>query len=102
MLSAPAPGLYTCLWPLLSNIFLSETAWSIKTKLYVEPFWEVGASIYKYGLCHMTKMTAIPVYGKNFKNLYLCNLKSYDLETWHGTLETQALQSYIDDDPGLT
>ena len=56
-------------------------------------FGEMGASIYKYGLCHMTKMAAMPVYGKNFKNLYLWNLKSYDLETWHGALGTQALQS---------
>ena len=28
--------------------------------------------------------------------------KSYDFETWHTALETEALQSYIDDDPGLT
>ena len=41
----------------------------------------------------MTKMAAMLVCDKNFKNLYLWNLKSYDLETWHGALGTQALQS---------
>ena len=40
----------------------------------------------------MTKMAAMPIYGKNFKNL-LQNQKSYDLETWHVALGTQALQS---------
>ena len=39
---------------------------------------------------------------KTFKNLLLQNQKSYDLETWHVALGTQALQSCINDDPGLT
>ena len=39
---------------------------------------------------------------KTFKNLLLQNQKSYDLETWHVALGTQALQSFINDDPGLT
>ena len=41
----------------------------------------------------MTKMAAMPVYGKkNFRNL-LQNRKSYDLETWHATMGTRALYS---------
>ena len=45
----------------------------------------------------------IYMYGKTFKNLLLQNQKSYDLETWHVTLGTRALQRlYINDDPGLT
>ena len=39
---------------------------------------------------------------KSFKNLLLQNQKSYDLETWHVALGLQALQNYINDDPGLT
>ena len=39
---------------------------------------------------------------KTFKNLFFQNQKSYDLETCHVALGTQALQSYINDDPGLT
>ena len=39
--------------------------------------------IYANGFGHMTKMTAIPIYGKNpFKNL-LQNQKADDLRTWY-------------------
>ena len=47
------------------NIFSSETAWPIKAKLYVEPPWEGGTKIYINGPGHMTKMAAMPIYGKN-------------------------------------
>ena len=47
---------------IISNIFLSEIAWAIKAKFYVEPFWEVGASIYKYIVGHKTKMAAMPIW----------------------------------------
>ena len=66
-LSAPAPGLYICIWPPFSNIFSTETAWPIKAKFYVEPPWEGGTKIYINGPGHMTKMAATPIYGKNFK-----------------------------------
>ena len=35
-LPASALGLYTCIWPLLSNIFPWETTWPIKAKLFSE------------------------------------------------------------------
>ena len=42
----------------------------------------------------MTKIAVMPIYMiKTFKNLLLQNRKSYDLETWHVTSESQALQS---------
>ena len=50
----------------------------------------------------MTKMAAMPIYGKNFKNLLLQNQKSYDLETWHVALGLKLYKVYINDDPGLT
>ena len=31
----------------------------------------------------MTKMAAMPIYGKNYKNLLLHNQKVDDLETWY-------------------
>ena len=37
----------------------------------------------------MTKMAAMPIYGKNIKNLLLQFQKSYDLETWHVASGTQ-------------
>ena len=49
----------------ISNVFSSETAWPIKAKLYVEPLWEGGMKVYIIGQGHMTKMAAMPIYGKN-------------------------------------
>ena len=48
-----------------SNIFSSVTAWPIKAKLYVEPLWERGTKVCVNGLGYMTKMAAMPIYGKN-------------------------------------
>ena len=50
-----------------SNVFSSENAWPIKAKFYVEPTWEGGTKVYKNGPGHMTKMAAMPIYGKNLK-----------------------------------
>ena len=50
-----------------SNIFSSETSWPIKAKFYVEPPWEGGTKVYINGPGHMTKMAAMPIYGKNLK-----------------------------------
>ena len=77
----------------ISNVFSSETAWPIKAKLYVAPPWEGGTKVCINGPGHMTKMAAMPIYGKTLNNLLLQDQKSYDLETWHVALGTQALQS---------
>ena len=53
--------------PPFSNVFSSETAWPIKAKFYVEPPWEGGTKVYIFGPGHMTKMVAMPIYGKNLK-----------------------------------
>ena len=45
----------------------SETAWPIKAKFYVEPPWEEGTKVCINGPGHMTKMAAMPIYGKNLK-----------------------------------
>ena len=50
-----------------SNIFSSETAWPIKAKFYVEPPLEGGTKVCINGQGHMTKMAAMPIYGKNLK-----------------------------------
>ena len=67
------------------KIFFSETNWPINVKFNVGPPWKAGKKIYIDGTGHMTRMAAMPIYGKN--------QKSYDLETWHVALGTQALQS---------
>ena len=53
--------------PPFSNVFSSETAWPIKAKFYVEPPWEGGTKVGINGPGHMTKMAAMPIYGKNLK-----------------------------------
>ena len=56
-----------CCCPPFSNIFSSETTWPIKAKFYVEPPWEGVTKVYINGSGHMTKMAAMPIYGKNLK-----------------------------------
>ena len=73
----------------ISNIFSSETTLPIKAKFYMEPPWEGARKVYINGPGHMTKMAAMPIYGKNFKNL-LKKQKFYDLETWYAALGTQS------------
>ena len=58
-----------CCHPPFSNVF-SETAWPIQAKFYVEPPWEGGTKVYINGPGHMTKMVAMPKYGKNLKNSF--------------------------------
>ena len=55
------------------------------------------------GQGHMTKMVAMPIYGKKLEEkLLLQNQKSYDLETSHAILGAQALQSLYKNNPRLT
>ena len=54
----------------ISNVFSSETAWPIKAKFYVEPPWKGGTKVYINGTGHMTKMAAMPIYGKNLKQSF--------------------------------
>ena len=42
----------------------------------------------------MTKMAAMPIYGKNLKKGLLRNQKADDLETWYAVLGARVL-SYI-------
>ena len=39
--------------------------WPINAKFHVNPSWEVGKKVNINGTGHMTKMAAIPIYGKN-------------------------------------
>ena len=41
----------------------------------------------------MTNMAAMPIYGKNLKNLHLWNQKADDLESWYAALDTRVLPS---------
>ena len=50
-----------------SEIFSSETTGPIEAKIHLEPPWEGGMKVYSNGPGHMTKMAAMPIYGKNLK-----------------------------------
>ena len=53
-----------------------------------------GTKVCSNGPGHMTKMAAMPIYGKNLKkNLLLRNQKADDLETWYAALGAQVLPS---------
>ena len=49
----------------LLNIFSSETADPIKVKFHMERPWDRGTKVCSNGPGHMTKMAALPIYGKN-------------------------------------
>ena len=52
---------------LFSNFFSAIMARLIKAKFHVEPPWVGRIKVYSNGPCHMTKMAAMPMYGKNLK-----------------------------------
>ena len=56
--------------PPFSNIFSSETAWPIKAKFYMKHLWEGGTNVYINNPGHMTKMAAMPIYGKNPSKIF--------------------------------
>ena len=62
-----------------------------KQKLHVECPWVGGMKVYIICLGHMTKMSTMPIYGKN-NHYLLSNQNSNDLEIWHEALLTVALQ----------
>ena len=64
LIEYPCSGV-RCRRPPFSNAFSSETAWPIKYKFYVEPPLEGGTKVCINGPGHMTKMAAMPIYGKN-------------------------------------
>ena len=51
-----------------SNFFSWETARPFEAKFHMEPQWDGGTKVYLNGRGHMTKMAAMPIYGKNVKN----------------------------------
>ena len=48
-----------------SNFFSLETARLIEAIFHVERSCNGGMKVCKNGLCHLTKVAAMPLYGKN-------------------------------------
>ena len=71
------------------KLFL-RNRWS---KFHVEPPWDGGTKSCSNDPGHMTNMAAMPIYGKNLKNLLLWKHKADDFESWYAALGTQVLPS---------
>ena len=51
--------------------------------------------VYTNELGHMTKMAAMPIFGKNLKNLLLPNQSTDGLETWYVASSAQVLSRLV-------
>ena len=58
---------YPCSGVSPSTIFSYETARPIKAKLYMKHLQEGGTNVYINNAGHVTKMAAMPIYGKNLQ-----------------------------------
>ena len=56
-----------------SKDFSSETTGPISIKFHMQPLDRGGKKVYIFRPGHMTKMAAMPIYGKKLKNLLLQN-----------------------------
>ena len=75
----------------------------IETKFHVKPPWYRRMKVFSYGLCHMTNMAAMPIYGKNLKKNFFSGTKmpvTLKVGTLHLVLEY--FQVYSNDDPEVT
>ena len=66
----PLPWGYICTYMYMTIIFKdlqtkTETTLPIKAEFHVEPPGEGGKKVYINGPGHITKMAAMPIYGKN-------------------------------------
>ena len=59
----------------------------------MELLWDGGTKIYSNRAGHMTKMAAMPIYGKNIKYLLLRKQMAVDLETWYAASGARVLPS---------
>ena len=50
-----------------SNFFSLETFRPIEAKFHVQPPWDRWMKVCSNGLCHLTSMAAMPIYGKNLQ-----------------------------------
>ena len=82
-----------CVLSTFSNIFSSVTTGLIETKFHMESPCNGGKKVYSNGPDYMTKMAAMPIYGKNLKNLLLWNQKADDLETGYAASGVRVLQN---------
>ena len=69
----------------------SKTVGQFGTKVHMRAQGRMGMKIHTNELGHLINMAAMPMYGKNLKNLLLQNQQTDDLETWYVALFMQVL-----------
>ena len=57
--------LSVCFLSTFSNLLSSETTGPIEAKFHMEPPWDGRKKVCSQDPGHMTKMSAMPIYGKN-------------------------------------
>ena len=85
------------------NIFSSETTVPIEAKFHMESPWDGGTKVCSNGPGHMTKMAAMPIYGKNLKKIFFSGTKrpmTLKLGMQHWVRKYYQLCS--NNEPGLT
>ena len=85
----------------VSSFFSLETDRLIEAKFFVEPPWDGGMKVCSNGPGLITSMSAMPIYGKNLKNLLLWNQTADDLESWYTTSGTRVLPSLLPSRPSV-
>ena len=97
---------YVCVYvvcmSIFSNIFSPETTGPIEVKFHVEPPWDRGTNVCSNGPGHMTKMAAMPIYGKNLKIFFSRTKKPVTLNLSMQYWLLEYYQVCSNDDPGLT
>ena len=56
--------------PPFSKIFFSKTARPIEAKFHMEPQRDGGMKVCSWGLGQLTKVAAMPIYGKNPSKIF--------------------------------
>ena len=86
----------TDLGPNLSDIFkVLFLNRPIEAKFHVEPPLDGKTKAYSNVLGHMTRMVAMPIYGKIIEDIFLWYRKADDLETWYTALSTRLLPFFV-------
>ena len=94
-------GMCVCCVSTFSNIFFSETSGPIEAKFHMEP-WDGGTKVCSNGRGHMTKMAAMPIYGKNLKKSSSPEPKGRWPWNLLCNMGLEYYQVCSNDDPGLT
>ena len=111
--SSPEPKAHWCAYrigrppssvrcPHSLNIFSSETTGPIEAKFHMESPLDGGTIVCSNGPGHMTRMAAMPIYGKNLKKIFFSGIKrpmTLKLGMQHRVLKCYQVLSI--DDPGL-